>query len=284
MNNLAELRAFAQAHSGRVTKCRIFDANVCAWEKQQGKPWELVPADGTPLALRTASTFGSRRVEAMANPDYIALFLHADLRMAPLSVNRPDENAALFQGRFRAVDRVLLVENSRYEIFTPTGTLSVAQESLLDNVGFLNLVEALRLSGDEGLHISSDGYRIYLRSRSAELLERIVGLGVTSLDEIRDQNRADEAQQIDCLPEAFRSLAPFVRKWAIDDDVARESLIGNSDASELIRLVDALSPYMAAIDDYLDSFGDQPLDLPAMKLGRLAESVAEARRRLEVTR
>jgi hypothetical protein len=243
-----------------------------------------VPLTGSPFTLRTAGDFEHHRFKAMANAEYIGLFLCSDTSIAPFSVNRPDKNAAPFYGQSRPVDRVLLMHKNkkRYSVFTANGSLSAAQEALPDTSEFRDLLEGLQLADDESLHVSRSGLGIYLRGRSVDSLRGSLALGAALLNALRDREAPAEPSQIEDLPEAFQPLAPLTRKWAIDDDIERESLIEDSEASELSDLVAAVGPYMDAIDGYLNSFGDRPLNSSAIKLGRLAEATAEARRRLEV--
>jgi hypothetical protein len=287
VNQEDNLKELAKAFDRKVSKCRIFDANVCAWNKKSERPWELMPVVGSPFTLRTAGNFGTYRFEAMANPEYIALFLRSDLSIASLSVNQPDKNAAVFYGKSRAIDRALLVHRNkkRYAVFTSTGSLSTMQEALLDANEFRNLIEALQLADDESIHVSGGGLALYLRGRSVDSLRGILALCAALLNALNPEKMpaAADVSQIEDLPEAFRPLAPLVHKWAIDDDIERESLIEDSEVSELSDLIAAVAPHMAAIDGYLNSFGDRPLNSSAIKLGRLAEATAEARRRLEVT-
>jgi hypothetical protein len=279
------LKEFAKAFDRKVSKCRIFDANVCAWNIEPERPWELVPVAGFPFTLRTAGKFGNQRFEAMANAEYIALFLRSDLPIDAFSVNQPDKNAAPFYGQPRAVDRVLRMPKNqkRYAVFTPNGSLSAKQESLLDADEFRALLEGLQLADDESVHVSGSGLEIYLRGRSVDLLRKTVGLGAALLNALGATEAPAELSQVEDLPKAFQPLVPLMRKWAIGDDIERESLIEDSEASELSDLVAAVAPYMVAIDGYLNSFRDRPLNSSAIKLGRLAEVTAEARRRLEAT-
>lgn len=66
---------------------------------------------------------------------------------------------------------------------------------------------------------------------------------------------------------------PLLKEWAISDDEERQEKIDSSSQEKLAIVVSRVYPHINAINDFLDSFGDQPLTNEAIMLGNLAELV-----------
>jgi hypothetical protein len=77
------------------------------------------------------------------------------------------------------------------------------------------------------------------------------------------------------IPESLRLLIPLLKKWSIPDDSEREQLMDETSDRQKKNLVKKVSPYMAEINAFLDSFGDEAQSYEAMLLGNLAELVSE---------
>jgi hypothetical protein len=77
------------------------------------------------------------------------------------------------------------------------------------------------------------------------------------------------------LPDNLRLLLPLMKKWGITDDVEREQLIEKTGEKQKKKLISAVDPLMKEINEFLDSFKEQPLSEEAMLLGNLAELVSE---------
>lgn len=81
------------------------------------------------------------------------------------------------------------------------------------------------------------------------------------------------------LPKSLRPLATYVVRWAVGDDAERDHQISGAKPREIERLLRVATPLLESIDQYLDSFGSNPLTDEAVLIGRLAEAVAELRLR-----
>lgn len=77
------------------------------------------------------------------------------------------------------------------------------------------------------------------------------------------------------IPENLRPLIPLLKKWSIPDDSEREQLMEETSEKQKRKLIKTVWPYMAEINEFLDSFGDEPLSYGACLLGNLAEFVSE---------
>lgn len=78
------------------------------------------------------------------------------------------------------------------------------------------------------------------------------------------------------LPEDLSDLLPLLDEWSIADVARRAAKLTSASPSELCRLTDLVLPRVAAIDRYLNAWGNLPLDDTAAALLRLAESALEA--------
>jgi hypothetical protein len=76
------------------------------------------------------------------------------------------------------------------------------------------------------------------------------------------------------LPEGFRSLEPFVARWAIDDAAARAAMRGDAPEDERRAFYAAMVDQIEAALDYLDTKPIASLDGPDSRLMALALSFA----------
>lgn len=73
----------------------------------------------------------------------------------------------------------------------------------------------------------------------------------------------------------FNDLIPLLSEWAISDDLERQQKIEEASKSELGNLVKTVAPKMNLINNYLNSFGEDPLPHEATLIGNLAELVSQ---------
>ena len=61
----------------------------------------------------------------------------------------------------------------------------------------------------------------------------------------------------------------------IQDDCEREQLMEETSQKQKVKLLNTVNPLMNTINQFLDSFGDEPLSHEAILLGNLAELISE---------
>ncbi len=83
------------------------------------------------------------------------------------------------------------------------------------------------------------------------------------------------------LPDALSILIPLLDDWSYADPSLRLEKLVSATSSDLSLLVERVLPCLPAIDEYLTTFGDQPLDETARRLLRLVESALDAKHELE---
>ena len=84
------------------------------------------------------------------------------------------------------------------------------------------------------------------------------------------------------LPEEFVGLLPWMERWAFGDDEANEraAKFANTEEATLRELVNSVTSRLDDIQNYLASFGDQPLPERGRILKALSEASAAAERYL----
>lgn len=77
------------------------------------------------------------------------------------------------------------------------------------------------------------------------------------------------------IPDSLKPLAPLMRKYSLSDDSERDQLIEEMKPKKIKQLIESVDPYMNDINNYLNSFKQEPLSEEATLLGNLAELVTE---------
>jgi hypothetical protein len=77
------------------------------------------------------------------------------------------------------------------------------------------------------------------------------------------------------IPDNLKHLIPLLKKWCIADDGFREQLIEETGEKQKRKLIKTIEPYLREINEFLDSFQDNPLSDEAILLGNLAEFISE---------
>jgi hypothetical protein len=132
-----------------------------------------------------------------------------------------------------------------------------------------------QLKDKESLHLYADAIDFYLQRSSVS--EIISAIEVTcGLAEQLPAGNDDQDVDLDVLPSKFKVLIPFIRKWGVTDDLERSELLEKASRKTLERLVQLVTPHLSSIDEYLNSFGEEPLSEAAIALGALAECTVEA--------
>lgn len=88
-------------------------------------------------------------------------------------------------------------------------------------------------------------------------------------------NQVSPAKSDRLLPDGFQDYEPFVNKWALATERARNQTRLSSPMAEIQALYDALLPRMDEIIDYLNQFPLNELPEDARRLFYLTLSLAE---------
>jgi hypothetical protein len=137
------------------------------------------------------------------------------------------------------------------------------------------LIEAFGLGPRESLQVYVNGICAVVEAHR-DLGRVVVGLA----DLAAALPAAPATVSIDCakhLPPDLRHLAKYFSKWAVADDDERSERVSRSSKALRARLRADVEPLLGVVDTYLDSLSE-PLPECALRLGYLAELVAELRR------
>jgi hypothetical protein len=77
------------------------------------------------------------------------------------------------------------------------------------------------------------------------------------------------------IPDNLKSLFPLLKKWSVSDDDLREQLVEETSERQKKKLINTVYPFINEINEFLDSFKDEPLSEEAILIGNLAELVSE---------
>lgn len=137
------------------------------------------------------------------------------------------------------------------------------------------LLAALGLAPDEYMHFYENGawISVFPERATPDLVTRLQAI-VKACPPIGGNVPTDAVAD---LPPSLRPLVPLFREWAIEDDEERTRKINHSGRVRLRKFHGAVEPLLGEIDEYLRSFGSRPLPLVAVRIGLLAEAVAEIR-------
>lgn len=270
-DSIGVLRQLAGRFKTRLSRCEIYDPNVCTSKTVPGRPWELIPVAGEPFSHRLLQyVHRHRRITVFANKMYVHGAVKGIFATGVLTVNA--EGKIGFRSQYATTVRA---NGKEYPVFTENGSLSPEQATLLKRPELLALIKESDLQESESIHFTNGDLSFYLRSptlgRITESIDRMIDLA----NQIETR---EEELDLRVPPLRFNPLIPLTKKWAVGDDLEREDLLARSSRAELRALVEKVEPYLTSIDSYLDSFGDRPPSAEAAAvLGKLAECAVEAK-------
>jgi hypothetical protein len=270
------LRDTTQRYGGKRSACQVFDSNVCTSKSTPDRPWELEAISGEPFTTLLRFTFRGKKIKLFANHDYLDLVLATNLQLEPLSINQAEKGGPPYE--FAAE---ITFGHRRCPIFTPSGSISSDQDGLLKSDQCSELIRILDIQEGEGIHVSKSEISIYIHARSPESFHKSLDAALNLLARFET---APSTRSFQAMPQEFRILIPLIEAWATSNDVDRNALIEDADRSTLESLVSCVEPAIKPINDFLNSFGEQPLDDAAMALGQLVEAAEEAKLRLQSRR
>lgn len=151
----------------------------------------------------------------------------------------------------------------------------------LNSAALAKALNALQLTERESLHIYRNGILLYLQRDSKDEVMSSVEIACKLAEQFL---AVEESLDLTALPAKFENLFELIPKWALSDDEKRSELLEEESLESLHTFVEIVSPYIPAIDTYLDSFVDEPPPEAAVTLGTLAEYCLEAQIRLRDTK
>jgi hypothetical protein len=272
MPTMGTMQNLAKRFSAKLSRCQVYDANVCTTRSTPDKPWELIVVSGEPFFRRLRFIYKKRMVSLLANNTYVSGTVAGTFANRPVAVNARQEI-----GLRSDYAKTICVGADHYPIFTEDGQLSPDQEDLLNRSQVVSLLEQTGLREGESLHFTRGEIAFYLKQPTSERVSNAIErmIDIAGMLEI-----AEEPLNLKLLPVKFHPIIPLIEKWGVADDSDRDDLLNRAPQSALQMLTDEVGPYLEVIDSYLDSFQEGPPTEQAAALARLAECALEAKTRL----
>jgi hypothetical protein len=186
-----------------------------------------------------------------------------------LAINNPE--------KISSINQEIIFQDFNYKVFSNeslSNPLSDNEFKAFWNIFSLKITE-LNLYENESVFIT--GYNVSLVLNSQRNL--IISIN-DSIDIINSHLSIFYKTKIERIfkkniPENLRPLIPLLKKWTIPDDSEREQLMEETTEKQKKKIVNKVYPYMTEINEFLNSFGDNPLSHEAILIGNLAELVSE---------
>jgi hypothetical protein len=248
----AALREFARTNRLRVTRCNTHNPNL-----------------GEPSLLQVRFSQSGRRVCLRAATSLLELEFRCADRAFGFGINRPDK-ICLLNIAVPSLQRL-----TPWPLFVGDLSDAPALRDWLTAGDHRSLIERFACSERESVQVFLNGVVAVVEPTRAfaDVARAVISLA-DSLP------RAAASPEIDCqdqLPADLLHLERLFSRWAISDDEERHGQVGRSRKAARAQLRRVVEPLLSRIDEYLDSL-EEPLSPCALRLGYLAELVAELRR------
>jgi hypothetical protein len=226
--------------------------------------------DGRILTHRVRAFHRGHQIELLADQELMLVDIEADYGQFTLFYINPRKRHSLW-GEPIFTMRVADVE---YQGFNYPGELTPEQSFLIESGTLRHLLEKINPQDGEEINISQRLVRVYLRTPNTDRVNAVI----CSVMDLMPHERASKERYAE-LPIALRPLIPLIPKWGISDDEERWQKIKRSRQSTRQKLVSAVIPHIPAVNQYLDSLGENP-PLYACELGDVVQAALEAHRLL----
>jgi hypothetical protein len=263
------LKEIARQSGKIVRSLNLFDPKVCKSPTDPDRPWMHLPLPGDFFRHQVSFESNGRKVRLHANSDFMVGQVSGSFAIDAFSINRRDlgmSEVPLRMARFPALP-----------VFARQASDQLAE--LLDSAALRQALDDLQLKEKESLHLYVDAIVFYLQRSSVCEIMSAIEVTRRLAEQLPTRNKY-QGVDLDVLPSNFKVLIPFIRKWGVTDDLERSELLEKASRKTLERLVRSVSPHLSLIDEYLSSFGKEPLSEAAIALGALAECTVEAQLQL----
>jgi hypothetical protein len=267
MDPVAILKGIGKQFGKRVSAANLFDPNVCKSPRDPERPWAWLELPGDIFRHKLNVRFGRYHVRFHANRDFIVVRIAGNFGLDVCSINR--RMVAQHQSPLHVLGFPSL------PLYSPKSNTDLRQ--FLNSGALTQALNALQLTKYESLHFFRNAIDLYLQRESKDEVMSAVEI----VCKLADQFPAvEDSLDLAALPAKFENLFGLIPKWALSDDDERSEMLEETSLELLQSLVATVSPYLHDIDEYLDSFGDEPPPDAAVTLGTLAECCLEAQIRI----
>lgn len=262
---VALLKEIGKQLGKRVSSTNLFDANVRTSPWNAERPWEVSVLTGDVFRHKLDIKINGHQVKLRANSEFIAAEVTGNLALDVCSINRRDKVFQLDESHRRVPGFSSLPVYSRQS--------DKDLEEFLNSAALAQAVNTLHLTEHESLHFYRNGLLLYLQRGSKEEVIAAVEVGCTLAEQFP---ATEDSLDLSGLPAKFENLLGLIPRWALSNDEKRSEMLEETPREALESFVATVSPYLSAIDEYLDSFGGEPPPEAAASLGALAECCLEA--------
>lgn len=177
-----------------------------------------------------------------------------------VALNKPD--------KICLINKPHTINGFPYPLFCDNKYAENPDSFLCDNVG---LFKDLNLSKNESLIIYKNGICLFA-DKNRDFVSLIDKLRVLS----KQLPKVDKiAINLKGLPKSLEILLPLIEKWSISDDELRDELNDSLNSNDRMEIIAKVEPLINEINDYLNSFKQNPLTEIAQKIGNLTELYEE---------
>jgi hypothetical protein len=266
---LAVLKDIAKQSGRRVSGANLFDANVCTSPLDPEHPWEILALPGDFFRHKLTINRRNRKTTLLANGDFIRAQVSGDFDVDAYSINRRDKVMQFEQSLLHVPGFPTLPVYSRQS--------DTDLRQFLNSTTLNQALDTLQLRENESLHIYRNGLVLYLQRGSRDEIMSAVEAACKLTEQLP---ASKDSLDLGALPAKFENLSDLIRKWALSDDEERSEMLAEKSLRELRVFVATVSPFIPAIDEYLDSFRPESPPMSAVALGTLAECCLEAQVRI----
>lgn len=226
--------------------------------------------DGSVLRKEMQATYQEHKIELLGNESLVLVDIEATYGQFKLFTINARELRYKY-GKIAAVPKI------QHSIRTFDGYLSNAQHELIASQDFSNMLDVISPQKGEEINVSQRLVRMYLCMPTVSRVMEIIDAVIDCMPHESSESAGDDYSN---LPVSLQPLIPLLMKWAIDDDDKRSRKLQRSARSTRLKLVEAVIPKLSAINEYLDSFGEDP-PLETCAFGSLSQAALEAQKLLE---
>ena len=240
--------------------------------RQSGKtvrPLNLVGTKVGSFRHQLSIKYKGRKIRLFANAEFIFGSVSGNFAIDAFSINRRD------LGKSEVPLRISSFPAFPVFAHKPSDQLG----ELLNSAPLRQALGNLQLKEKESLHLYSNAIEFCLQRSSVREIVSAIEVTCSLADQLPAENE-DQGIDLDVLPSGFKELTPLIRKWGVTDDLERSELLEKASQKTLQRLVKSVAPHLTSINEYLNSFGKEPLSEAAIALGALAECSIEAQLQL----
>jgi hypothetical protein len=268
-DQVAIIKSIAKSFRKHVRSLNLFDPTVCTSPRDPEHPWKVLPLPGDIFRHQVSLKYRGRKVRIHANAEFMFAQVSGSFGVNAFSINRRRSGSGDIE-----LSRRLLGLRS-LPVFARQSSNDL--EKLLNSAPLKEALDDLQLKEKESLHVYTDAVALYLQRETEQETIRAIEVACRLADQLPP---GDGGIDLRSLPSQFKELEHLIKKWGVTDDEERNGLLEGAARLTLERLVDAVTPHLTSISQYLDSFAREPLPEAAIALGALAECTLEAKFRL----